>query len=145
MLTFDVEQAPIARAVAEVGYAEGARCVSVVYWDQHVKRSRLARAPAETLGFVPDWYESIVAECVERRSALIIVSGDPHRTLLDDIPSERVAMDHMPLTPSLFQAVSQGQISWTFIPGSMSRARQGDTRYPRRGSPVEANDPDPPA
>jgi len=117
VLTFDVEQAQIARAVAEVAYAEGARCVSVVYWDQHVKRSRLVHAPAETLGFVPDWYESIVAECVERRSALIIVWGDPYRALFDDIPSERVAKDHMPLTPSLFQAVSQGQISWTFIPG----------------------------
>ena len=53
VLAFDVEQAPIARAVAEVAYEGGARFVSVVYWDQHVKRSRLTHAPAETLGFLP--------------------------------------------------------------------------------------------
>lgn len=100
-----------------------------MYWDQHVKRSRLAHAPAATLGFVPDWYESIVAECVARRSALVVVWGDPHRALLDDIPSERVASDQMPLTPSLLQAVSQAQISWTFIPGpcpGLARAMLGE-------------------
>lgn len=129
VLAFDVEQAPIARAVAEAAYAGGARFVSVLYWDQHVKRSRLAHAPAATLGFVPDWYESIVAECVARRSALVVVWGDPHRALLDDIPSERVASDQMPLTPSLLQAVSQAQISWTFIPGpcpGLARAMLGE-------------------
>jgi aminopeptidase len=129
VLTFDVEQAPIARAVAEVAYADGARFVSVVYWDQHVKRSRLMHAPAETLDFLPDWWERLVAECVERRSAVITVWGDPHRELLDDVPSERVAKDHMPLTPSLWQAVSHGQISWTFIPGlcpGLAEAMLGD-------------------
>jgi aminopeptidase len=117
VLTFDVEQAPIARAVAEVAYEQGARLVSVVYWDQHVKRSRLMHAPAATLSSVPDWWEAMVAECVARRSALIVVWGDPHRALMDDVPSDRVAEDHMPLTPSLFQAVSQGQMSWRFVPG----------------------------
>jgi aminopeptidase len=117
VLTFDVEQALIARAVTEVAYADGARYVSVVYWDQHVKRSRLAHAPADTLGFVPGWFDSLVAECVERRSAVISAWGDPHRALLVDIPSERVAMDHMPFTPSMFQAVSQGEIALTVIPG----------------------------
>jgi aminopeptidase len=107
------------RAVAEVAYAGGARFVSVLYWDQHVKHSRLIHAPDETLGLLPDWWEAMVAESVKRRSALIIVWGDPHRALLDDVPSERVASDHMPLTPSLFQALSRGEISWTFIPGPL--------------------------
>ncbi len=94
-----------------------ARFVSPLYWDQYVKRSRLLHAAPDTLGLLPDWWEAMIGECVERRSALIIVWGDPHRALLDDVPSERVARDHMPLTPSLFQAVSGGQIAWTFIPG----------------------------
>ena len=41
---WDVEQAPIVRAVAEEAYARGARFVSALYWDQHVKRSRLLHA-----------------------------------------------------------------------------------------------------
>ena len=117
VLAFDVEQAPIARAVADAAYLAGARFVSVLYWDQHVKRSRLVHAREETLGFVPDWWEGMISECVKRHSALIIVWGDPHRALLDDVASERIARDHMPLTPSLFRAVSGGEIAWTFVPG----------------------------
>ncbi|HTU87002.1 MAG TPA: aminopeptidase [Solirubrobacteraceae bacterium] len=117
ILAYDVEQAPIARATAEAAYAAGARLVSVIYWDQHVKHSRLRHAPMDTLGLVPEWWEAMVADCVKRRSALIVVWGDPHRALLDDVDSERVAGDHMPLTPSLFQAVGGGEITWTMVPG----------------------------
>lgn len=117
ILAYDVEQAPIARAVAEAAYAAGARLVSAIYWDQHVKRSRVRHAPADTLGLVPAWWETMVAECVQHRSALIIIWCDPDRGLFDDVASERVASDHMPLTPSLFAAAGGGEITWTFIPG----------------------------
>jgi aminopeptidase len=117
VLAFDVEQAPVARAVADAAYRAGARFVSVLYWDQHVRRARLAHAPAGSLDFVPDWWETMIAECVQRRSALIIVWGDPNRALLDDVDSERVAADHMPLTASFWAAVGRGDISWVFIPG----------------------------
>jgi aminopeptidase len=117
VLAFDVEQAPIARAIADAAYADGARFVSVLYWDQHVKRSRLTRATAESLSFQPDWWNAMVAELIERRSALIVLWGDPNRELLDGIPSERVASDRFPLTPNLFVAASRGEFSWTIIPG----------------------------
>ena len=117
VLAYDVEQAPIARAVAESAYTAGARLVSVIYWDQHVKHARARHAPADTLGLVPTWWETMVADCIEHRSALIVVWGDPHRRLFDDVDSERVASDHMPLTPSLFGAVGGGEITWTMVPG----------------------------
>jgi aminopeptidase len=117
VLACDVEQAPVARAVADAAYRRGARFVSVLYWDQHVRRSRLIRAPAASLGFVPDWWEAMLAECVERRSALIVVWGDPNRALLDGVDSERVASDHMPFTASFWAAVGRGDISWAFSPG----------------------------
>jgi aminopeptidase len=117
VLVFDVEQAPVARSVAEAAYARGANFVSVIYWDQHVKRSRLAHAPEESLDFVPDWCRTMVSEAVERRSAVVIVWGDPRPRLLEGLPSERVARDHMPLTPDMFAAVGRSEVSWTFIPG----------------------------
>jgi aminopeptidase len=129
VLGFDVEQAPIVRAVAEAAYTAGARLVSPIYWDQHVKRSRLRHAPADTLDSTPDWWEAMVAECVRRRSAFIVVWGDPHRTLFDDVASERVAADHMPLTPSLFEAFGQSAIAWMVIPGpspGVARAMLGE-------------------
>ena len=45
MIAMDVEHAPLARAVAEAAYEAGARYVSVLYWDQHVKLARLRHAP----------------------------------------------------------------------------------------------------
>lgn len=113
----DIEQAPIARATAETAYAAGARMVSAMYWDQHIKHSRLRHAPADTLSLVPDWWDAIVAECVRRRAAFILIWGDPHRTLLDDIPADRVGRDQSPLIPSLHEAASQGQLAWTIVPG----------------------------
>jgi aminopeptidase len=117
ILVSDVEQAAIARAVAEAAYVAGARLVSVRYWDQHVKHSRLRHAPAETLSSIPDWWDAIVAEAVRRRSAMISVWGDPHRTLLDDIPSDRLALDRSPFIPSMLEAASTGRVAWTVIPG----------------------------
>ena len=114
---WDVEQAPIVRAVAEEAYARGARFVSAVYWDQHVKRSRMLHARQESLGFVPDWWEAITSECVARRSAVISVWGDPHRQLLDDIAPDRLAADLLPNDPSFAEAAARGDFAWTVVPG----------------------------
>jgi aminopeptidase len=98
--------------------------VSVVYWDQHVKRSRLRNAPGESLDFVPDWYERLIAECVERRGAIIVVWGDPEPTLLADVDAARAGRDHLPLTPSFFAAVGGSEVNWTFVPGPTSGLAQ---------------------
>jgi aminopeptidase len=117
VLAMDVQQAPIARAIAESAYESGARYVTVLYWDQHAKRARLRHAPADSLEFVPAWYERLIADCVERRGAVIVVWGDPDPALLTDIDPARAGADHMPLTPSLFDAVGGGEVNWTFVPG----------------------------
>jgi aminopeptidase len=117
VLAMDVQQAPIARAIGESAYESGARYVTVLYWDQHAKRSRLRHAPADSLDFVPVWYERLIADCIERRSAVIVVWGDPDPALLSDVDAARVGADHMPLTPSLFAAMGGGEVNWTFVPG----------------------------
>ena len=117
VLAYDVTQASLARAVADEAYAAGARYVSVVYWDQHVKRSRLVHAPADSLEFVPHWWEAMVKECTVRRAAFIALWGDPDPTLLADVDAKRVAVDHMPLTPSIFTMVSSSEVNWTIVPG----------------------------
>ena len=117
VLAFDVAQAPIARAVADEAYRAGARFVSVVYWDQHVKRSRLLHAPADSLGFVPDWWEEHVRELRRRRGAAITIWGDPQPDLLADVDPERSGVDHMPLTRSSLEMISSGDVNWTIVPG----------------------------
>src|SRR2546423_8833108 len=117
VLAFDVEQAPLAREIADAAYVAGARYVSALYWDQHVKRSRLLHAPDDSLEFVPDWWERHVAECLERRGAYIIVWGDPAPELLSGVDPVRSGSDHMPLTASLFGLAGSGEVNWTFVPG----------------------------
>jgi aminopeptidase len=117
VLAMDVEMAPVARAVVEAAYRAGARIVSLVYWDAHAKRSRLLHAADESIGIVPDWYERLGSESLENRGAQIILWGEPHPGLLDDVDAGRAGRDHMPLTPAMFETASAGTVAWTIVPG----------------------------
>jgi aminopeptidase len=120
VFVWDVEQAPLARAIAEAAYEAGAHFVRVHYWDQHVKHARLRHASSGSLGFVPDWWERVIAECVERRGATISVWGDPNPDLLADIDPARAAEDRMPTTPSVLAMIGGGEVNWTVVPGPTS-------------------------
>jgi len=124
VLAYDVEHAPLARAIADEAYRAGARYVSVIYWDQHVKRSRLLYAPADTLESVPDWWERHLDEAREKRSAYIVVWGDPEPELLSDVDAGRAGVDHMPLTGHLFEMAGSGEVNWTFVPSPSRGAAQ---------------------
>ena len=125
VLGWDVEHAPIVRAVAEAAYVRGARYVSAVYWDGPVKRARLEHAPADTLGFVPDWWEAITTECIARHSAVVFVHGFAHPGLFDDVAPRRMARDVMPITPAFWQAADRGDVAWTVIPGPTPGVARG--------------------
>ena len=107
VLVHDIEHAGLAREIADVAYRAGAHYVSVIYWDQHVKRSRLLHADQDSLGFTPSWWDRHIEECIERRNAYIVVWGDPRPDLLGDVDPARAAKDHMPLT-GFVPAVSSG-------------------------------------
>ncbi len=117
VLAHDVEHAPLAREIAEAAYQAGAHYVSVLYWDQHVKRSRLLHAEDDSLGFTPAWWDRHIEECLERRSASIVVYGDPHPDLLTDIDPVRSGRDSMPLTGPLHAMHASGEVNWTVVPG----------------------------
>ena len=108
---FDVEHAPLARAIADEAYRAGAHFVSVFYWDQHVKRSRLLHAAEESLEDTPSWWDRHIDECIEKRSAYIVVWGDPASDLLDDVDPGRAAKDHMPMTGAAFAMVGGGEVN----------------------------------
>jgi aminopeptidase len=117
VVAWDVEQAPLLREVADRAYRRGARFVSAVYWDAHVKRSRLLHAPADTLEFVPDWWNAITTEGVARRAAVIHLHSPARAELLEDIPLERAMRDVMPVTQMFWDAVDRGELVWSVVPG----------------------------
>jgi aminopeptidase len=116
VLVMDLQHAAMARAVTAAAYEAGARYVSVVYWDSHVKLARLNHAAVESLSFIPDWWERIVTECTERNGAFIGVWGDPEPDLFDAVDPERAGADPMPLTPSVWGMVGGGEVNWTIVP-----------------------------
>jgi aminopeptidase len=124
VLAFDVEHAGLAREVADVAYRAGAHYVSVLYWDQHVKRSRLLHADKDSLGFTPSWWDRYVEELGERRGASIVLWGDPSLGLFDDIAAARVGLDTMPLTGAMHAMFSNGEVNWTIVPAPSSGAAQ---------------------
>ena len=75
-----VEHAPLARAVAEAGYAAGARYVDVWYWDAHHKRARVEHAPEDSLSWTPPWLDERIERVGEVGGALVSIRGDPSRT-----------------------------------------------------------------
>ena len=117
VLGFDVAHAPLVRAIAEEAYVAGARLVSAVYWDQHVKRSRLRHAPADSLDLVPAWWDTMVRDLRAAHGALITVWDDPAPDLLGDVDGARAGRDQMPLSPSLMAAAGSGDLAWTMVPG----------------------------
>jgi aminopeptidase len=117
VLAYDVEHAPLSRQIADAAYRAGAHYVSVLYWDPHVKRSRLLHAADDSLEYTPSWWDRHIEECLEKRSAYIVVWGDPAPGLLDDVDPARAGRDHMPLTGEFFGMIGSGELNWTFIPG----------------------------
>jgi aminopeptidase len=120
VLAYDVEHAGLAREIAEAAYRVGAHYVSVLYWDQHVKRSRLRHADQDSLDYTPGWWDRHIEECLARRSASIVIWGDPHPELLTDIDPARAGRDNMPLTGPLHAMHASGEVNWTVVPGPSS-------------------------
>jgi aminopeptidase len=120
ILAYDVEHAPLARAIADAAYQAGAHYVTVIYWDQHVKRSRLDHAEAESLGYTPAWWDRHIEDLIERRGASIVVWGDPNPDLLGDIDPSRGGQDPMPLTGPIHAMHAGGEVNWVFVPGPTS-------------------------
>ena len=85
-----LEHAPLVRALARAGYANGARFVQATYEDPHVRRAMIELAPEETLTWTAPWLIKRVEDRAANKNALIAITGDPEPDLLSDLDGERV-------------------------------------------------------
>ncbi|HET7120847.1 MAG TPA: aminopeptidase [Solirubrobacterales bacterium] len=111
VVSHDLEHAPLARAIAAEAYRAGAHFVSLIHWDQHAKLARLRHAPADSLEFVPAWWDRHIEECLERQGAYISILGESDPGLLDDVDPDRAAKDPMPWTAPFFPMISSGEVN----------------------------------
>jgi aminopeptidase len=107
---------PLARAVAEVAYEQGALFVDLFVFDMHFKRARVLNADPDTLGFVPPWYGQRIRQLSERRSAVISLAGPAAPHVMDGVDPGLLGRDMLPRVRESIEAVNERTTNWTIAP-----------------------------
>ncbi len=116
IVTAELGQEELARAIAAAAYDRGAKFVDVNYFDPLVKRARIEHADAETLDFVPSWYGERMAAHAELRGARVTLAGTTEPNLLDDLDSTLVGRDRLPYLKEIPTIVGERLTNWCIVP-----------------------------
>ena len=111
-----VEHAPFVREVVRAAYDAGARCVSVDYGDNHVRKAMIEKAGEEVLTWTPPYLLAKDDYQVENRAAVISIAGDPEPDLMEGLDPQRVGKARMlELADRKTKAVGQRLLSWVIV------------------------------
>jgi aminopeptidase len=116
IVSAELGQEDLARAVAAAAYDRGARFVDVSYFDPAVKRARIEHADPETLEFVPSWYGERMLAHAEARGARVTLAGATAPNLLDDLDSTLVGRDRLPYLKEVPGIVGERTTNWCIVP-----------------------------
>jgi aminopeptidase len=116
MVTGELEQAELARAVAAAAYRRGAKFVDVVYFDPRLKRARVENADPDTLEYVPEWYGERLLTHAAGNGARVTLAGTTEPNLLDDLDKALVGKDRLPFLKEVGQVVGERSTNWTIVP-----------------------------
>ncbi len=106
----------ITRRIARAAYERGAKYVDVLYFDQWVKRERIALADEDTLDYVPPWMRDRLLNLSDEHAARISLSG-PHAPLaLAGLDPARAGRDLLPYLPETGDVVNRMTTSWNIVP-----------------------------
>jgi aminopeptidase len=106
----------LTRKVAHQAYLRGARYVDVLYFDQWVKRERIAHAPDGTLDFIPPWMQDRLRYLSDEHAARITLSGPHAPHALDDVDPARAGEDLLPYLPETGAVVNKRTTNWCIVP-----------------------------
>ncbi|HEY6963098.1 MAG TPA: aminopeptidase [Gaiellaceae bacterium] len=115
MVTAELGNEDVARAVAAAGYRRGAKFVDVDYFDPHVKRARIQFGDPDTLDYVPPWYGQRMVEHAEGRGARVTLVGMVAPNLLDDLDKALVGKDMLPRVKELTKIVGDRSTNWCIV------------------------------
>jgi aminopeptidase len=113
-VTANIEHAPLARALAQAGYAAGARYVDVRYMDPHIRRAMIEHGPDEALTHTPDWLKTRTRGL--DGGANVAITGDPEPELLADLDGDRVGRARMKeLNEIARELMIRRAVNWTGV------------------------------
>ena len=106
----------LTRRLARVAYERGARYVDVLYFDQWLKRERIAHAAEETLDFVPPWLSQRLRWLSDEHAARITLSGPQTPQALEGLDPARAGRDLLPYLPETGEVVNRRTTNWCLVP-----------------------------
>jgi aminopeptidase len=107
---------PLARAIAEVAYEQGALFVDLTVFDVYLKRARARHADPDTLDYVPPWLGQRMIELGELRCARVALTGPVAPRLMDDIDPALLSRDMLPSLHESMRVTNDGTTNWSAVP-----------------------------
>jgi aminopeptidase len=106
----------VTRRITRAAYERGAKYVDVVYFDQWLKRERVAHAAEDTLDFAPPWMRERVFYLSDEHAARISLSGPHAPRALEGLDPARAGRDLLPYLPETGEVVNRMTTSWNIVP-----------------------------
>jgi aminopeptidase len=116
IVSAELGQEELARAVAAAAYDRGARFVDVEYYDPLLKRARLEHSDPDSLSFVPEWYGERALTHADLRGARVTLAGVTIVNPFAGIDAELVGRDMLPRIKELTPIVSDRLTNWCIVP-----------------------------
>jgi aminopeptidase len=115
-VTSAIGKEDVTRRIARAAYEHGAKYVDVLYFDQWVKRERIALAAEDTLDFVPPWMRDRLLYLSDEHAARISLSGPHAPRALAGLDPARAGRDLLPYLPETGDVVNRMTTSWCIVP-----------------------------
>ena len=106
----------VTRKIVRAAYQRGAKYVDVLYFDQWVKRERIAHAAEDTLDYVPPWMQERLLYISDEHAARISLSGPHAPRALQGLDPARAGRDLLPYLPETGEVVNRMTTSWNIVP-----------------------------
>jgi aminopeptidase len=116
-VTSYVGKEELTRKVVHAAYARGAKYVDVLYFDQWVKRERIAQAADDTLDYIPPWMSQRLLYLSDEHAARVTLSGPHAPRALEGLDPARAGRDLLPYLPEAGEVVNRMTTSWCIVPG----------------------------
>ena len=116
IVTAEIGQEELARAVAAAAYDRGATFVDVDYFDPLLKRRRLEHADPNSLSFVPEWYGERALTHADIGGARVSIVGVTVVNPFAGLDAGLAGRDMLPRIKELTQIVSDRLTNWCIVP-----------------------------
>jgi aminopeptidase len=115
-VTSFVGKEELTRKVTRAAYERGAKYVDVLYFDQWLKRERVALAADATLDYIPPWMRERLLFLSDEHAARISLSGPHAPKALEGLDPARAGRDLLPYLPETGEVVNRMTTSWCIVP-----------------------------